>query len=236
MASYVQSGSSRNLAILGVGAIVAAMGVAAVLAGTGSPESEAAVASRAYPADLAVRTVKTEPIHVPRMQQALYSPQVPAELLSPHASLPVAPSPSANPQPPAAKPDATASIPPATAPSPRKRAAESKTADQARAESASAQLARIKATLKLTPMQERYWPPVEAALRDILTQVGYDSGQPHASQPSKRANAPATIDPERVQRLTSAAMPLLMTFDEAQKREVRRIARIMGLENVASAI
>src|SRR5215475_14420669 len=35
------------------------------------------------------------------------------------------------------------------------------------AQSASINIARIKSALKLTPAQEHYWAPVEAALRDL---------------------------------------------------------------------
>ena len=48
----------------------------------------------------------------------------------------------------------------------------------------------------------------------------------------------ALIDPdaEEVQQLKSAAMPLLFQLREDQKREVRTLARIIGLEKVASMI
>ena len=48
----------------------------------------------------------------------------------------------------------------------------------------------------------------------------------------------APIDPEsaEVQQLKSAAMPLLFQLREDQKREVRTLARLIGLEQVASQI
>ncbi len=39
-----------------------------------------------------------------------------------------------------------------------------------------------------------------------------------------------------VQQLKSAALPLLFQLREDQKEEVRKLARIIGLEKVASAI
>jgi len=94
------------------------------------------------------------------------------------------------------------------------------------------QIAHIKNRLRLTPSQQQYWPAVEAALRDVLRQ--------HARE-ARRTGAPrsaANIDtnsPE-VQRLTWAAMPLLMQLREDQKHEVRKFARTIGLDQVASQI
>jgi hypothetical protein len=55
------------------------------------------------------------------------------------------------------------------------------------------------------------------------------------SNPSA-ANALIDPDAEEVQQLKSAAMPLLFQLREDQKREVRALARIIGLEKVASMI
>lgn len=93
-----------------------------------------------------------------------------------------------------------------------------------------AQIAGIKERLKLSASQEPHWPPVEAALRAVARKM-------HA----KRQADPATgmqIDPdsEEVQKLKSAAMPLLVQLREDQKNEVRSLARIIGLDKVASMI
>jgi hypothetical protein len=81
-----------------------------------------------------------------------------------------------------------------------------------------ARIAHAKAALKLTPAQARQWAPVEAALRALLRQQG----------------GAANVDSAQMVRLTSAAMPLIMSLDENQKREARRLAHSMGLEQVAS--
>lgn len=93
-----------------------------------------------------------------------------------------------------------------------------------------AQIDGIRGRLKLTPAQETYWPGVEAALRAIARKM-------HAKRQSNPAGAPP-IDPEsaEVAQLKSAAMPLLFQLREDQKREVRALARIIGLEAVASRI
>lgn len=93
------------------------------------------------------------------------------------------------------------------------------------------QIAGIKERLKLSPDQESYWPGVEKALRAIARKI-------HATRQADPAAAGAPIDPdaEEVQQLKSAAMPLLFQLREDQKREVRSLARIIGLEKVASMI
>ncbi len=53
---------------------------------------------------------------------------------------------------------------------------------------------------------------------------------PHAT------GAPIDPDSEEVQQLKSAAMPLLFQLREDQKREVRSLARLIGLEKVAAQI
>lgn len=91
-----------------------------------------------------------------------------------------------------------------------------------------AQIASIKARLRLTPDQERYWPAVEAALRNIT----YKREGAHGG-----VGRLATVDPNSpaVQQLKQAAMPLLMSFSDEQKNQVRQLARLMGLEQVAQA-
>ena len=95
----------------------------------------------------------------------------------------------------------------------------------------SAQIASIKERLKLTSYQSALWPPVESALRDISYQPGHDTGHKTAANPHG-----GTIDPNSapVQRLKSVAFPLLMSFNEEQKQEVRTLVRLMGLENLAA--
>jgi hypothetical protein len=100
-----------------------------------------------------------------------------------------------------------------------------------------AQIASIKERLKLSSYQSQLWPPVESALRDISYQSRPDaSGRKLASGGLVSGGHGATIDPNSasVQRLKSAAFPLLMSLSEDQKQEVRTMVRLMGLENLAS--
>jgi hypothetical protein len=73
--------------------------------------------------------------------------------------------------------------------------------------------------------------PVETALRAVARKI-------HAKRQADPNAAGIPIDPEaeEVQQLKSAAMPLLFQLREDQKSEVRSLARIIGLEKVASMI
>ena len=54
---------------------------------------------------------------------------------------------------------------------------------------------------------------------------------------SKNGGQPAIdVNSPEVQRLIWAAMPLLMRMREDQKNEVRKLARVIGLESVAKQI
>lgn len=93
-----------------------------------------------------------------------------------------------------------------------------------------AQIASIKTRLHLTADQEDMWPAVEAALRNMA--------YTHTPQTRGR-NAPATtqaaaVDPDSVQGLKSAAVPLIMSFNTEQKEEVRNLVHVMGLDQLAS--
>jgi hypothetical protein len=93
------------------------------------------------------------------------------------------------------------------------------------------QIAGIKERLRLSADQESYWPAVESALRAVARKI-------HATRKADPNATGVPIDPdaEEVQQLKSAAMPLLFQLREDQKQEVRTLARIIGLEKVASMI
>jgi hypothetical protein len=94
-----------------------------------------------------------------------------------------------------------------------------------------AQIAGIKERLKLSPDQEYYWPSVETALRAVAHRIEVNRrANPHAG------SMPIDPDSPEVQELKSAAMPLLFGLREDQKREVRSLARLIGLEKVAEMI
>jgi hypothetical protein len=89
-----------------------------------------------------------------------------------------------------------------------------------------AQIASIKERLELTPDQESMWPAVEAALRNIA--------YAHIKTPGAHGAPSDAVDPDSVQDLKSAATPLILSFSEEQKEQVRSIAHVMGLDQLAS--
>jgi hypothetical protein len=90
-----------------------------------------------------------------------------------------------------------------------------------------AELASIKRRLNLTPDQERMWPAVAAALRNIAIE---------REREARQGGTAGAIDPDsaEVQDLKSAAIPLLMSFSDEQKDEVRNLVHVMGLDQLAS--
>jgi hypothetical protein len=161
---------------------------------------------------------------------------------------PMIPQPHKAPQPPitsaAAAPEATAAPP--QLPAPRPAAATARRSSQELQPAAAlasrqanrpgfvlneAQIANIKERLHLTPGQEAMWPAVEGALRNIAYAR---SGAGHRR--GATAVQVASLDPEslEVQGLKAAAIPLLMSFSDEQKTEVRSLAHVMGLDKLAS--
>jgi hypothetical protein len=98
-----------------------------------------------------------------------------------------------------------------------------------------AQIASIKRRLHLTPDQESMWPAVEAALRNVAY-AQTRSAHRHDAPPSAAQLASADPDSVEVQGLKSAAIPLLMSFSDEQKNEVRSLAHVMGLDKLASEL
>lgn len=93
------------------------------------------------------------------------------------------------------------------------------------------QIAGIRDRLRLSSSQEYYWPSVESALRNVARKIS-------ANKLSNPNGPNVQIDPncDEVQQLKSAAMPLLFQLRDDQKEEVRKLARIIGLEKVAQQI
>jgi hypothetical protein len=97
-----------------------------------------------------------------------------------------------------------------------------------------AQIANIKRRLHLTADQERMWPAVEAALRNIA--YAKARARRERDYGTHGGSAVASIDPNsaEVQDLKTAAIPLIMSFSDEQKSEVRNLAHVMGLDKLAS--
>jgi hypothetical protein len=92
------------------------------------------------------------------------------------------------------------------------------------------QIDRIKTALALTPDQEGYWPAIAEELRAIAKQQPKRTAAKGAPPPKLH------VDDESVQRLYSAAAPLIMRLREDQKQTVRQLALMLGLQEVAQAL
>ena len=91
------------------------------------------------------------------------------------------------------------------------------------------QIVAIKERLRMSEAQAKYWPPVETALRDLAKRK-------HAARQAGSDKGVVSLSSAEAQELQTAAAPLLRQLREDQKREVRALARIIGLEVVASRI
>jgi hypothetical protein len=92
-------------------------------------------------------------------------------------------------------------------------------------------IAGLKTRLRLSEDQLGYWPAVESALREVArTQLRHSKKQMQTGKVNIDVNSP------EVQKLIWAATPLIMRLRADQKNEIRKMARVMGLEQVAQQI
>jgi len=184
------------------------------------PQADIAVADPAA-ADGSADAAEAQPMVLGRPELALLSPE------------PMVPAP---PPPAAVLPAAQATSEPPTAAAPPPSRAETRGAAVHRANRPGvvlndAQIASIKARLHLTPDQEQMWPAVAAALRNVAYARARDAHRRSGSAAQLASADPASVE---VQGLKSAAIPLIMSFSDQQKSEVRSLARAMGLDNLAT--
>jgi len=98
-----------------------------------------------------------------------------------------------------------------------------------------ARVAAVKAGLRLTPDQEKLWPPVEAAVRDLgklrIDRINARRSAPppddlmarlHQRADTMNANAAA------FKRAVDAADPLYKTLDDNQKRRLAMLTHMSG--------
>ena len=99
--------------------------------------------------------------------------------------------------------------------------------------SADARIAAARSELKLTPEQEKHWPAVEAALRDVYKQRS-DEAEARRNRPRPgqdpigaiRAMADiSTARGEALRRFAEAASPLAASLEQRQKRQVFAMIR-----------
>ena len=110
-----------------------------------------------------------------------------------------------------------------------------------------ARIAALKAGLKLTPEQEKNWPAVEAAIRDLAKQRadrmaarrdarGSDNAQrrPDAIERLRRGADAMTTRAAGLKKLADAAEPLYKTLDEGQQRRFTLLLRMGGRPEAGS--
>ena len=90
------------------------------------------------------------------------------------------------------------------------------------------QIASIKKRLSLTPEQERYWPAVETELRKME----------YSKKSASGGSRMASIDMSKVnvEGLKNAGFPLVMSFSDDQRRELKSLAHLLGLESVMAGL
>lgn len=105
-----------------------------------------------------------------------------------------------------------------------------------RAAFADARIAGLHAGLKLTPDQEKLWPPVEAAMRDMV-KMRQQRRDAMRDRPSFSDDAPgalramadaASARGDALRKLADATQPLYASLDQNQKRRAMMLARPMG--------
>ena len=93
------------------------------------------------------------------------------------------------------------------------------------------QIQVFKLALALRPDQERYWGPVEAALRELSKP---QERLPKVQRASLRAAKKSDPD-ARYRRLSTAAIPLIKTFDENQRQRLEVLSRTFKFEHWLAA-
>ena len=88
------------------------------------------------------------------------------------------------------------------------------------------QLVGIKRRLNLTREQERYWPAVEAELRKLE----------YKKSPQGTRTAAVDMSKVNMEGLKSAGFPLVMSFNDDQRQELKSLAHLLGLESVMSGL
>jgi zinc resistance-associated protein len=99
-----------------------------------------------------------------------------------------------------------------------------------------ARIAALHAGLKLNADQERMWPPVEQAIRDLVKLRREQFRERRESRGENRDDLPGLLRgmaerqgarAEALRKLADAATPLYASFDDGQKRRLRVLARQM---------
>lgn len=98
-----------------------------------------------------------------------------------------------------------------------------------------AHIARLRATLNLTVEQQKYWGPVESALRALArSQAREEASAGFVARMGDKATRMAGTA-VHLKRLASAAAPLIKVLDDNQKRSAVSFAQSAGFGHLAQA-
>ena len=89
-----------------------------------------------------------------------------------------------------------------------------------------AHIAYIKQALQLTPVQQAYWLPVEAALRNLTQSQALSSG----------GLLSFAGDVNALRQVAATALPLVRMLRPAQKQNAIMAARAMGFSQLVAAL
>ncbi len=89
-------------------------------------------------------------------------------------------------------------------------------------------IARIKSGLHLRADQQPYWPALETAVREVARSQG--------SHRTSGRSVAVVLDSGAVNRIASAARPLMATLDFGQLQAANGLASEMGLSAVVAAL
>jgi hypothetical protein len=91
------------------------------------------------------------------------------------------------------------------------------------------QIDAIRTRLKLNAEQERSWPGVETALRELATRL-------HEMKKAGEQPTDMAADSDEFAKLKAATAPFIATLTADQKRELRMLAHIIGLGKVVAQL
>lgn len=103
-----------------------------------------------------------------------------------------------------------------------------------------ARIDRIKSRLRLTAEQEKHWPAVEAAIRDLAKERATRIGERRAARGTTNGTAPTVIERMRrradamstraasLKKLADATEPLYNSLDDTQKPRLAALLRASG--------
>jgi hypothetical protein len=100
-----------------------------------------------------------------------------------------------------------------------------------------AHIAYFKAKLNLTPVQQQFWPAIDAAVREIARQqMMVRDAFGSAAHRYNRSTIAITLTAAAINRLAAAAQPLVHSLDDGQKLDAMRMAQEVGLSSMVSAL